>query len=120
MTHPTLRSRRGFLKSSVAVAAAKTLPNWFLEECQAQQPAKADSNKPGIALVGCGGMGRGDLSNASRFGRVVALCDVDEKQLLAAAKNYPQAAKLSDFRKVMDRPDVDVVICATVDHWHVL
>lgn len=120
MTNPTLPSRRSFLKSSAAVAAATTLPEWFLEECRAQQPARADSDKPGIALVGCGGMGRGDLSNASRFGRVVALCDVDEKQLLAAAKSYPEAAKLKDFREVMQRKEVEVVICATVDHWHVL
>src|SRR5437870_3695302 len=102
MTHPTLPSRRSFLKSSAAAAAATTLPHWFLEECPAQQPARADSDKPGIALVGCGGMGRGDLNNASRFGRVVALCDVDEKQLLAAAKSHPGAATLKDFRKVME------------------
>jgi predicted dehydrogenase len=117
---PTLPSRRRFLTSSAAAAAATTLPDWFLEECRAQQPAKADATKPGIALVGCGGMGRGDLKNASRFGRVVALCDVDEKQLLAATKDYPEAATLKDFRKVMERKDVGVVICATVDHWHVL
>ncbi len=116
----SLPSRRGFLRTSAAAAAATSLPAWFLDECQAQQPAKADGDKPGIALVGCGGMGRGDLKNASRFGRVVALCDVDEKQLGSAAQGYPDAAKLNDFRKVIERKDVDVVICATVDHWHVL
>ncbi len=116
-THP---SRRGFLRSSAAVAAATSLPSWFLEESRAQQPSKDKGDSPGIALVGCGGMGRGDARNASRFGRVVALCDVDEKQLAGAAKLFPNAVTLSDFRKVMERKDVDVVICATVDHWHVL
>jgi predicted dehydrogenase len=120
MTNPTLPSRRRFLTSAAAAATATTLPDWFLDECRAQQPARADATKSGIALVGCGGMGRGDLKNASRFGRVVALCDVDEKQLLAAAKDHPEAATLKDFRKVMERKDVDVVICATVDHWHAL
>lgn len=115
--HP---SRRAFLRTSAATAAATTLPDWFLEECHSQQPAKDKDFKPGIALVGCGGMGRGDLKNASRFGRVVALCDVDEKQVGAAAKGYPDAATLNDFRKVMERKDVDIVVCATVDHWHVL
>lgn len=116
----SLPSRRGFLRTSAVAAATTSLPAWFLEECQAEQPAKKDADKPGIALVGCGGMGRGDLRNASRFGRVVALCDVDEKQLGSAAQSYPDAAKINDFRKVMERKDVDVVICATVDHWHVL
>src|SRR4051794_27565420 len=77
-------NRRQFLRSSAAVAAATTLPSWFVQECDAeaqQQPPKSPMEKPGIALVGCGGMGRGDLKNASRFGNVVALCDVDERQL---------------------------------------
>ena len=116
----TFPSRRDFLRSSVA---ATTLPSWFVEECRAQpQPStpKSKVDTPGIALVGCGGMGRGDARNASRFGKVVALCDVDERQLGGAAKLFPDAVTLHDFRKVMDRKDVDVVICGTVDHWHVL
>lgn len=117
MNQPT---RRGFLG---AATAASTLPAWFHDECRAQPDTKAPTAKndtPGIALVGCGGMGRGDLRNASRFGRVVALCDVDDNQLAAAAKDWPSAVKERDFRKVVDRKDVDVVICGTVDHWHTL
>lgn len=116
----SLPSRRGFFRTSAAAVAATALPAWFVEECEArQQPAK-DKDKPGVALIGCGGMGRGDVQNASRFGRVVALCDLDEKQLAAAAKTYPKAATFADFRKLLESKDVDVVICATVDHWHVL
>lgn len=115
----SLPTRRGFLRSTAAVA----LPCWFLEECRAQPDPKSPAAKndtPGIALVGCGGMGRGDAKNASRFGRIVALCDVDERQLAQAAKDWPKAAHEHDFRKIMERKDVDVVICATVDHWHTL
>ena len=70
--------------------------------------------------MGCGGQGRGDLKNASRFGRVVALCDVDAGHLAAAAKDWPKAVHVHDFRKIMERKDVDIVICGTVDHWHTL
>jgi len=116
MSHPT---RRRFL----GTAAAATLPAWFLDECRAQPGPKSPTSKndtPGIALVGCGGQGQGDLGSAARFGRVVALCDVDDGHLAAAAKRWPAAAHEHDFRKVMERKDVDVVICGTVDHWHTL
>ena len=120
MTHTA--TRRAFLRSSAALAAT-TLPNWFLDRCRAEpepEGPKSKNDTPGIALVGCGGMGRGDLKNAARFGRVVALCDVDEGHVAAAGQDWPDAARERDFRKVMERKDVDVVVCGTPDHWHTL
>lgn len=73
-----------------------------------------------MALVGCGGMGRGDARNAARFGRIVALCDVDASNLAKAKADHPGAVGYSDFREVMARDDIHVVICGTVDHWHAL
>lgn len=120
-------SRRRFLKISSATAAATGLPLWFLErEAQAAQEPKrlSPNDRPGIALVGCGGQGRGDATNASRFGEIVAVCDVDQKHLEDAAKQFTKdsktPAKLNDFRKVMERDDVHVIITATPDHWHTL
>jgi predicted dehydrogenase len=120
-------SRRRFLKISSATAAATGLPLWFLErEAQAvQEPKRLSPNdRPGIALVGCGGQGRGDATNASRFGEIVAVCDVDQKHLGDAAKQFTKdgktPAKLNDFRKVVERDDVHVIITATPDHWHTL
>jgi myo-inositol 2-dehydrogenase / D-chiro-inositol 1-dehydrogenase len=82
------------------------------------------NDRPGVALIGCGGMGRGDAKNAARFGNIVAVCDVDESHAAAARKQFATAgnepAQFSDFRKVLERKDVDIIINATPDHWHTL
>jgi predicted dehydrogenase len=116
-------SRRGFLKTAAAVAAASTLPNWFLEEtgqaCAATR-ALGPNEQPAVALIGCGGMGRADAQSASRFGRVVALCDVDDARIAEAKKMFPDADTFKDFRRVMERDDIHAIVCGTVDHWHTL
>ena len=114
-------SRRSFIKTTGTVAAAVSLPKWFLET-QAQEVARRPSanDQPAVALVGCGGMGRGDARSASRFGRIVAICDVDKANLAEAKKMFPEAKGFGDFRKVMERSEIDAVICGTVDHWHTL
>ncbi|HOW73463.1 MAG TPA: Gfo/Idh/MocA family oxidoreductase [Phycisphaerae bacterium] len=116
-------SRRGFLKTAAGIAAASSLPDWFIRECAAQQPAT--SAKPGsgelrIGLIGCGGQGMGDAGSAARFGKVVALCDVDAAHLSDAKKRFAGAEGYSDFRKLLERKDIDAIICGTVDHWHAL
>ena len=114
-------NRRSFLQTAAAAAAATSLPNWYLNElAQSAAAATVADDQPAIALIGCGGMGKGDAKNASRFGRIVALCDVDDSQLADAKKLWPDAETYKDFRKVMDRKDIQVVICGTVDHWHTL
>jgi predicted dehydrogenase len=121
-------SRRSFLKTCSLTAAATGLPAWFVERELAAadvgpKPLSAN-DRPGIALVGCGGMGRGDAANASRFGDIVALCDVDQHHLEDAAKQFTKdgkvPAKYNDFRKLLERPDVHIILCCTPDHWHTL
>lgn len=106
-------SRRHFLKTSAAFAAAP----WFLRGARA---ANSPNDQPAVGLIGCGGMGRGDAKNASRFGRIVALCDVDDGRIAEAKKQWPDAATFKDFRKLLEHKDLQVVICGTVDHWHAL
>jgi predicted dehydrogenase len=120
-------SRRHFIKRSTAVAAAASLPGWFLEDGRSYAAAvrpRSANDRPGIALVGCGGQGRGDTDWARNYGNVVAVCDVDENQMEQAAKQFTAAgkvpAKFKDFRRVLERDDVHVVINGTPDHWHTL
>ena len=128
MTKPFQISRRSFINRCTTAAAASGLPLWFVErELAAQEAPKATrspNDRPGVALVGCGGMGRGDAQNASRFGDIVAVCDVDQNHIDRAAKDLTKdgkvPAKFTDFRKVLERDDVNVIVQATPDHWHTL
>ena len=122
-------SRRAFLSHCAAIAAATGLPRWFVERelsasTQAPPAALSPGDRPGIALIGCGGMGRGDAKSAMRFGDIVAVCDVDESHAAAAAQQFGTPgrapAQFTDFRKVLERKDVDIIINATPDHWHTL
>ena len=106
-------SRRNFLKTSATVAAG----TWIITKGYA---ADSPNDQPAVGLIGCGGMGRGDGKNASRFGRIVALCDVDDARTGEAKKQWPDATTYKDFRKLLERKDLQVVICGTVDHWHTL
>jgi predicted dehydrogenase len=119
-------SRRSFLKTTTAAGLA--LPAWFLERenaFAAAAPRKLGPNdRPGIALIGCGGQGRGDCHGAKNYGDVVAVCDVDDKQAEQAVKEFTKDGKApqkyNDFRKVLERGDVHVIITGTPDHWHTL
>jgi len=121
-------SRRSFLKACAATTAASGLPLWFLEEEEARGSLAAEpgsaNDRPGVALIGCGGRGTADGKSAIRFGDMLAVCDVDQGHAEQAAKTFakdghePQV--YSDFRKVLERKDIHIIINGTPDHWHTL
>lgn len=124
-------SRRSFLRNCAATAAATGLPFWFVqrelaEAAEEPKPAlpASPNERPGIALIGCGGQGSGDLQNASSYGNVVALCDVKESSVANVAKRYDQNGQTpfttTDFRKILERKDVNIIVNGTPDHWHSL
>ena len=114
-------SRRSFLASA---AAGTAVP---MTAASASRILGAN-DRIRLGLIGCGGMGRGDLNDMLKAGKTqaVALCDVDESQIAKTHKSvvadYEQEAELrtGDFRRVLDRDDIDAVIVATPDHWHAL
>jgi predicted dehydrogenase len=121
-------SRRNFLATCTSAAAATGLPLWFIQADRAfgqgaPTPTSAN-NRPRLALIGCGGMGMNDGRNAGRFGDMVAVCDVDRGRAENAGREFTKDGKspkvFTDFRKVMELDDVDVVIQGTPDHWHTL
>ena len=68
-----------FLSTCTTTAAATGLPLWFVErELSAATPPRkplGPNDRAAIALIGCGGMGRGDAGNAQRFGDIVSVFD---------------------------------------------
>jgi predicted dehydrogenase len=126
-THGFYISRRSFIKRCSLAGAAAGLPTWFVERDLAEaSPVRklGPNDRPAIALVGCGGQGRSDASNAKRLGDIVAVCDVDAKHSAAAAQQFTIGGKnptiFDDVRKVMERDDIQAIINATPDHWHTL
>ena len=117
-------SRRRLLQTASFVAAGASLPAWFVEESlsRAQEP-KANTSpneRPHLALIGCGGQGRGDARGATRFANIVAVCDVDSRHLADGVSDHRDAKDYNDFRKAMEHKGLDGVIVGTPDHWHTL
>ncbi len=79
--------------------------------------AQAPSDKLHIAAIGVGGRGWADIQGV-RSENIVALCDVNKKNLNRAAKHFPRAQTYEDWRKCLDQKDIEAVICATTDHTH--
>ncbi len=115
-------SRRSFLKKSATTGAfAASIP--YISWNQKAFANQDKNDRPRIGCIGVGSMGTGDAHGHSNFGDILAVCDVD-KNHLERAKNDPKIGKgtadaYEDYRKVLERKDIDVVSIVTCDHWHV-
>lgn len=120
MSQPST-TRRDFLKATTLAAAAGSLPCFpWSETAFANQTPNA---RPRIGCIGVGSMGTGDARGHAGFGDILAVCDVDSKHADRARNDgrigKGKADAYGDYRKVLDRDDIDVVSVVTPDHWHV-
>ncbi len=79
---------------------------------------KSPNEKLNVGVIGSGGQGGSNLNNVASTENVVALCDIDERQLNEAAAKFPNAKKYTDWRKLLEQKDVDAVTVSTPDHVH--
>jgi len=111
---PGLHSRRGFLRTSAAAAAA-TLSFPYVGN------VLGANDRINVGCIGAGGKGDSDSSDAARCGgNIVAICDVDENTLAKKGKQFPNAKQYRDYRKLLDEmgKDIDAVTVSTPDHNH--
>lgn len=113
------RSRRDFLKAGAAAATLGIAVPCFFASCSRPKP-RPPSETLAVASIGVGGRGTDIGQEAAKLGKVVACADVD----LGHAKKFAAAIGggcqvYQDYRRVLDREDVDAVLIATPDHWHV-
>jgi myo-inositol 2-dehydrogenase / D-chiro-inositol 1-dehydrogenase len=112
-------SRRDFLKVSAGVAAAGAVVPYVFSSGQAR--AEGPNDKLGVGCIGVGGRGSGVGREAAGKGRLVACCDVDRghAERFAAGGKDVKCEVYTDYRKLLERKDIDVVTIGTPDHWHV-
>ncbi len=111
------QNRRRFLQTSAALAAGSLAP---LGAGGRAYGFLAANDRPQIGQIGCGGQGNYITNRATEFGDVVAVCDVDSKRAdeAKAKQGKGKATTYGEYRKVLDRSDIDAVTIATPDHWH--
>lgn len=117
-------SRRNFLKASSALGLASFMPQYIARPVVGQSV----SERIRTAYIGLGMMGIGDAYGFNWQSDIVALCDVDTKYGLATAINakigrkvdgvWQEPAAYTDYRKILERNDIDAIGVSTPDHWH--
>jgi predicted dehydrogenase len=116
MNHHRLLTRRHFLKSSALATGALTL------SAASYASVLGANDRVRFAVIGCGGMGTGHLGSLVKRSEadnisVVAVSDVYQRRLTRAMGICKGPGTL-DYRRVLERADIDAVLIATPDHWH--
>ncbi len=111
------RHRRHFLKEGIAAGvgfwvAGSTMRTW--------SPAQGANEQIQFACIGLGGKGAEDTSDAGLHGKVVAICDVDDRTLDQSALRNKDAKKFFDFREMLSEmgDKIDAVTVSVPDHSH--
>lgn len=109
-----LIQRREFIRTGALAGAGF----WIAGRQRGYGQERSPNAKLAIAMIGSGGRGGANLKEVGGEA-IVALCDVNQKNVESAAKHHPGAKKYEDFRKLFDdAKDFDAVVVSTCEHTH--
>jgi len=113
-------SRRSFLHAAAATLAGGSLvPYAFTADAEKATKPRSANDRFRIGAIGMRYQGTVITDKARAHGDVVAICDVDRHVREQARSSFGSTpAIFEDYRKLLDRKDVDVVMIGTPDHWH--
>ena len=109
-------TRRQFLKVGVVLAASTLASPAILK-------AQSPNNRVRVGFVGVGPMGRSNCVSFANISDLVAVCDIDTAYSIVPMMRNERFANMnlsvySDYRRLLDRKDIDIIGIATPDHWH--
>lgn len=111
-------NRRDFMKKTLVTGAAFSIvPRYVLGGSGYTQP----SGKIRVAIIGTGGRMNLliDAFLKQKDCTIAALCDVDKNKLTQFVTKFSiKADTYGDYRRILERKDIDAVVIATPDHWH--
>lgn len=109
-------SRRSFLKTTTLTAGAVTL------SALSQSRAAGANDRIRVGVIGVGGMGTGHVhslvgKSSKENIQVTAVADVYQRRV-NRAQGICKGEGYMDYRRLLERQDLDAVLIATPDHWH--
>ena len=110
MTRPF--TRREFLQTTALAAAGV-----WAAPAQAAARKLSANEKLNVAVIGTAHRAGENIRGVDQE-NIVALCDIDDSFLSAAAEKHPRAKTYNDFRKLLVQKDIDAVVVSTADHTH--
>lgn len=123
-----MNSRRRFLQNSLLATAGITMSNVVTAEQFFRTTQKIGANDQiNVGVIGCKGMGWSNMNSMLKMPQVncIALADIDQNVLNQRAEDVVKQRNrkptlYTDYRKMLENKDIDIVIIGTPDHWHCL
>jgi len=116
-------TRRSFIEKAASISlVGLTTPSLNAAESATVKTVSPNS-RIHLGIIGCGGMGRSNLSECVKYPDVVVTgaCDVWKSRRDAVAQQFKDTCKTyQDYREMLQRKDIDAVIIGTPPHWHTL